>query len=162
MKRKILMLTVLLMFVLGGVVMARQNEMGACPKQDWPMKPMMFSNLNLTPEQTEKLRSLMETFYKDTAPLRNQKFECRTELKLLWMQTKPDPEKIKAKQKELHDLKWEMLEKATDYRLSLRNILTPEQLSKFIIQSSRDHFPPYGKENRHGYHEKRSGVNKRP
>ena len=48
------------------------------------------------------------------------------------MQTESDAAGIKAKEKEIHDLKWQVLEKATDFRLTFRSVLTPEQLSKFL------------------------------
>ena len=84
-----------------------------------------------------------------------------TELKLLWMQMEPDVKKIKAKEKELHELTWQMKEKATDHRLSFRKILTSEQLSKFLAQRSSGCFNPHGKNKRHpGYQEGQCGRNK--
>ena len=93
----------------------------------------MLDSLNLTVEQIEKVRVLRESYLKAKDPLRNQMFSKRTELKLLWMQLKPDPAKIKSKQKEVHDLRWQLQLKRTDYRLAFREILTPEQLSKHIL-----------------------------
>jgi Spy/CpxP family protein refolding chaperone len=93
----------------------------------------ILDSLKLTPDQIEKVRKLRESYLKDKEPLRNQLFSKRMELKLLWMQTTSDPAKIKSKQKEIHDLKWKLKLKRTDYRLAFRAILTPEQLSKYII-----------------------------
>ena len=93
----------------------------------------MSDSLNLTAEQTEKIRVLRESYLKAKDPLRNQMFSKRAELKLLWMQLKPDPAKIKSRQKEIHDLRWQLQLKRTDYRLAFREILTPEQLSKYIL-----------------------------
>jgi len=98
----------------------------------WAMDGTILSKLNLTAEQTEKIRALRESFQKDITPLRTRIFEKKAEMRLLWMQTKPDAARIKTKQKEIHDLKWQVLEKATDFRLALRSVLTPEQLSKFL------------------------------
>jgi len=95
----------------------------------------MLDSLNLTPEQMEKVRTLRESHLQKTEPLRNQVFNKRTELKLLWMQLKPDPESIKAKQKEIQKLRWQLKEKRTDYQLAFRNILTSDQLSKYILSS---------------------------
>ena len=92
----------------------------------------LFDRLNLTAEQKEKIRVLKESYLKDKEPIRNQLYSRRMELRLLWLQTKPDPDKIKAKQKEIHDLKWEQQIKRTDYHLAFRDILTPEQLAKYI------------------------------
>ncbi len=92
----------------------------------------MLSCLNLTPEQTKKIHTLQESFEKDVSPLRIQEFERNAELKMLWMQINPDPENIKTKQREIHDLKLTIEDKATDFRLGFRNILTQEQMLKFL------------------------------
>jgi Spy/CpxP family protein refolding chaperone len=152
MKKKIIIVSVLMMFAFSGLALARHPENMGCPKGDGAMYPMMIADLNLTPEQTEKVQALTESFHKDIAPLQNRKFQCRTELKLLWMQEKPDVEKIRAKQKELHDLKWQILEKVMDYRLSFRSILTHEQLAKYIVRNSDGCFGPHGKKEHHGDH----------
>jgi Spy/CpxP family protein refolding chaperone len=98
----------------------------------WAMDGTILSKLNLTAEQTEKIRTLRESFQKDITPFRTRIFEKKAEIRLLWMQTEPDAARIKAKGKEIHDLKWQVLEKATNFRLALRSVLTPEQLSKFL------------------------------
>jgi Spy/CpxP family protein refolding chaperone len=98
----------------------------------WAMDGTILSKLNLTVEQTEKIRTLREAFQKDITPLRTRIFEKKAEMRLLWMQTETDAARIKAKEKEIHDLKWQALEKATDFRLTFRSVLTPEQLSKFL------------------------------
>jgi Spy/CpxP family protein refolding chaperone len=98
----------------------------------WAMDNTILSKLNLTAEQMEKIRALRESFQKDITPLRTRIFEKKAEMRLLWMQTESDAAGIKAKEKEIHDLKWQVLEKATDFRLALRSVLTPEQLSKFL------------------------------
>ena len=93
----------------------------------------ILESLNLNAAQMEKARSLRVSCLKEKEPLRNQLYSLRMELKLLWMQTQADPVKIKSTQKEIHDLKWKLKEKRTDYRLAFRGILTPEQLSKYIL-----------------------------
>jgi len=45
------------------------------------------------------------------------------------------------------------MEKITDYRLSFRKILTPEQLSKYLEQDSDRFFDWHGKNRHHGYGE---------
>ena len=161
MSKKILIVAVMMVFVTAGFAVAQPCGKGSWHERDWPMRNGKIANLDLTPEQTEKVRSLSETFHKDIAPLRTQKFQCITELKLLWMQMKPDVEKIKAKEKEIHDLSWQMKEKATDHRLSFHKILTSEQLSKFLAQRSSGCFNPHGKEKwHHGYRDGKCGRDK--
>ena len=85
------------------------------------------AGLNLTPEQTQKLQTLREGFFKETIPLRNEMMTKRLELRTLWSQPKPDQEKILGKQREVNALRAQLQEKATKYRLEGRSILTPEQ-----------------------------------
>jgi Spy/CpxP family protein refolding chaperone len=85
------------------------------------------ANLNLTPEQTQKMQAMREGFFKETLPLRNEMQIKKLELSTLWAQTNPDQEKIMAKQKEINALRAQMQEKGTKNRLEMRKILTPEQ-----------------------------------
>ena len=93
-----------------------------------------LSSLNLTTEQSERVRALRESYMRDTMPLKTQLFNKRAELKLLWIQTVTEPDKIKAKQKEILGLAGQIQEKATDCALAFRNILTPEQCTQFLSQ----------------------------
>ena len=70
----------------------------------------------------------------EVTPIRAQLLSKKAELRLLWIQTKLDPDKIRAIQRETRDLKGQMQEKRTDLRLAFRNILTPEQTSKLLAQ----------------------------
>ena len=82
--------------------------------------------------QLEKIHELRKSFKREIAPLRSQKYEKKAELRLLWIEPQPSREKIKAKQKELHDLIWRLINMETDYRFTFRDILTREQLSRFL------------------------------
>jgi len=96
--------------------------------------PAALASLNLTAEQSEKIRALRESLLKEVTPIRAQVLSKRTEMRLLWIQTKLDPDKIKATQREARDLMGQMQEKRTDFRLAFRNILTPEQTSNLLAQ----------------------------
>lgn len=88
------------------------------------------SQLNLTAEQTEKIKVLRETHLKDVTPLRDKMFSKRAELKLLWLQASPDQSKITAAQKEIRALRDQLEDKRTSHRLAVFNLLTPEQRTK--------------------------------
>jgi Spy/CpxP family protein refolding chaperone len=88
------------------------------------------SQLGLTAEQTAKIKALREAHLKDIKPLQDKMFSKRGELKLLWLQTKPDQEKIMAVQKEIRGLRDQMQDKRTSQRLAVFNVLTPEQQTK--------------------------------
>ena len=161
MSKKILIVAAMIMFVTTGFAAAQPCGKGAWHDRDWAMVHDRIGDLDLTPEQTEKVRSQFEAFQEEIAPLRTQKFQCMTELKLLWLQMEPDVEKIKAKDKEIHDLSWKMKDKLTDHRISFRKILTSEQLSKFLAQRSSGSWGPHGKDRWHrGPHGSKCGRDK--
>lgn len=83
--------------------------------------------LNLTPEQSQKMQAMRENFFKESLPLRNELQVKQLELRTLWAQANPDQEKILAKQKEVNALRAQLQEKATQHRLEMRKVLTPEQ-----------------------------------
>lgn len=77
---------------------------------------------NLTPEQAAKIFDLKQKFYNDTADLRRQMFQKRTELAALWQAATPDQAKIAAKQKELNALRDQMQQKGLDFQMQARKI----------------------------------------
>ena len=88
--------------------------------------------LNLSPEQKEKLRQLRNIRDQETGPLRMQERERNAELRLLWLQLRPDPAKVKLKLRQIQELKGQIQEKDVDHWFSFRNLLTEEQLSRFL------------------------------
>lgn len=116
------------------LVMAGPRGKGNGGGGGWHSAPSALASLNLTAEQSEKIRALRESLLKEVTPIRAQLLAKRAELRLLWIQTKLDPDKIRAIQREARDLKGQTQEKRTDFRLAFRNILTPEQTSKLLAQ----------------------------
>lgn len=96
-----------------------------------------YANLNLTEEQKGKIDTLRETMRKELAPIRTELIKKRMELDLLWMEDSPEADKIKAKQKEIRDLRGKMEDTLTDLRLSINSILTPEQRSELMLKKSQ-------------------------
>lgn len=86
--------------------------------------------LNLTQEQLQQMQTLREAHWRDIAPLQKELVTKQLELRSLWLQASPDQEKILAKQKEVNAIRGKIQEKATKYRLEMRQILTPEQQAK--------------------------------
>ena len=127
---KKIIFTAALIIIIASVAFVSAGSRGG---KGWEKETAWIASLNLTPEQTETVLKLRSSYQEDKNSLRNQMFNKRMELKLLWMQLKPDPNKIRAKQREIHDFRWQLREKRTEYRLAFRNILTPEQLSKYVI-----------------------------
>lgn len=101
------------------------------------------AGLNLTAEQTEKIRALQEAQRKEMKPLLDKMFAKRGDLKLLWLERTPDQEKILTAQKELRNLRGQMEDKMTEHKLAIYKILTPEQQNK--LQAYRGKGPGFGR-----------------
>ena len=98
----------------------------------------LWKALNLTPEQTQKMQALRESFFKETLPLRNDLMSKKLELRSLWLQPNLDEEKILAKQKEISSLRAQLGEKAIKNRFAMRQILTPEQQAQMANLHARE------------------------
>jgi Spy/CpxP family protein refolding chaperone len=81
---------------------------------------------SLSPEQREKLQAQEQKFYQDTAEFRRELYQKRLELEVLWADPKADPEKIKAKQREVSELQRRIQEKALEHQLAIRDLLPEE------------------------------------
>jgi len=133
--RKTSFFTALLVLVMWtGFAAAQPRERGTRGEQGWGMHPSALGELNLTQEQKEKIRAQRDSYRKEAAPLRMELLRKRTELKLLWMETTLDPGKIKAKQKEILELRGQLQEKRTDHRIGFFGMLTPEQRTQLITR----------------------------
>jgi Spy/CpxP family protein refolding chaperone len=86
---------------------------------------------SLTPEQRTKFQELRQKFNDDTAQLRGAMVTKRLELQSLWSDPKADAKAIQEKEKGLTALQDQMRDKAFQFKLEARKILTPEQLAQF-------------------------------
>ncbi len=85
---------------------------------------------SLTPDQRTKFQELSQKFDDETAQLRGTILTKRLELQSLWTNPKADPKAIQDKEKELTTLRDQMRDKAIQFRLEVRKVLTPEQLAQ--------------------------------
>jgi len=83
--------------------------------------------LNLTAEQKTKMDALRDSFLKDAKPLQDELYSKQGDMRLLWLEKKPDQAKIAAMQKEIRALRDQIQDKAMNYRLTMFSMLTPEQ-----------------------------------
>jgi periplasmic protein CpxP/Spy len=88
------------------------------------------AGLNLTAEQTAKLKEMREAQWKAMKPLQEQVFTKRDEIRKLWLEPNPDEAKILAAQKEMRTLRDQIQDKMTSFRLEAAKVLTPEQKEK--------------------------------
>ncbi len=85
----------------------------------------------LTPEQRTRFQELRQRFLEETAKLREDLFNKRTELQSLWSNPKTDPKTLLDKERELRDLQNQVRDKALQFKLEARQYLTPEQIAEF-------------------------------
>ena len=101
---------------------------------------------DVTKEQQSKLEELDQKLYSETTDLRNEIWAKSAELDSLLRSPDPDPEKVKALQRELSDLRAKVDEKHLAYELEARKIL-PE------LRSSERYGMGYGHHRGgYGYH----------
>ncbi len=104
---------------------------------------------SLTSEQRTKFQELSQKFNDETAQLRGTIVTKRLELQSLWADPKADSKAIQEKEKELRSLQDQMRDKAVQFRLEGRQILTPEQLAQ--LGPSGEMGPGFGGRRMMGY-----------
>lgn len=91
---------------------------------------MLAARLGLSAEQENALKALRQAFLKDTADERETLRKKRQEVDDLFRDPASKDEEIAAREKELSALRDLIAQKASEYRLKARKVLTPEQLAK--------------------------------
>jgi len=86
---------------------------------------------NLTTEQSSQIQAFQQAYLKEITPLQQELRIMRTELRSLWLSPNPDQAAVTGKQKEILALQAKIREKATNFRLEMRKVLTPEQQAQF-------------------------------
>jgi len=128
MKKTVVVLGLVAVMVLG-VAYAFAQGPGAGPgnRPGWGHEKWS----SLTPEQQTKIQELRQKFTDETAQLRGTMLTKRIELQSLWRNPKADPKAILEREKEMRGLQDQMKDKAVQFKLEARKILTPEQISQF-------------------------------
>ena len=137
--KRSLIVAVLLWTLSATFVTAGNHGRDNSKESEWDVDLPTLSDLDLSAEQKQKIRALNEAFHEDIEPLRARELKVRSELHSLWMQADPDVGQIKAKEKEIHDLRWQMKQRFIDYHLSFRNLLSPDQLRQYLSQAPYSH-----------------------
>jgi Spy/CpxP family protein refolding chaperone len=102
----------------GGPMMGKRGGHGV-------MKAL--KTLNLTEQQEIQIQALKHEKEKQKLPLWQQLKKKRMELRDLWKAVNPSKNAIMAKHDEMEPLRKQMLEMKVDFRLSVLEVLTPEQ-----------------------------------
>ncbi|MBN2437310.1 MAG: Spy/CpxP family protein refolding chaperone [Deltaproteobacteria bacterium] len=134
------MLTVMAVFFVAAVATSafafgcgRGPGYGPCPRGGFQGP----AGLNLTAEQTAKIREIRDAQLKEIKPLQEQTFIKRDEIRKLWLEPNPDQAKILAAQKEMRTLRDQIEDKTTAFYLEAAKILTPEQRDKIKFLGER-------------------------
>jgi Spy/CpxP family protein refolding chaperone len=86
--------------------------------------------LDLTQEQSAKIQTLRNAFFKDTTGLRSDIFKKEQEMDALMLETVIDGEKAKKIQDEISSLRAQFAQKRLQAQLEVRKVLTPEQIAQ--------------------------------
>jgi Spy/CpxP family protein refolding chaperone len=98
------------------------------------------SELNLSQEQRKGLDLIQETYFREAQLLRLQLFTKRLELRELLTNPMLRNETIRGKNLEIIELQSKQEEKAIEYLIKVRNLLTPEQLKDWCPEQEFPHF----------------------
>ena len=96
-----------------------------------PMHPPMADwakQLNLAPDQAQKIQESKEFFLRDTLAWRDELAGKRFELRNLLRNPEADPQTILNKQREVFDLESKIQERGLLHQIEVRKVLTPEQI----------------------------------
>ncbi len=97
------------------------------------MNPNRSASVNLTDDQRAQFQSRHDAFMAEIRPLRDELFSKKMELRELWAKAEPNQAKISTKQQEIRELQAQMQEKATEFQLGCRQLLTAEQREKMTV-----------------------------
>jgi len=92
------------------------------PMADWAKQ------LNLAPDQAQKIQESKEFFLQDTLAWRDELAGKRFELRNLLRNPEADPQTILNKQREVFDLESKIQERGLLHQIEVRKVLTPEQI----------------------------------
>lgn len=142
MKRILFLTTMLAIALIPAFAMAQGMGMGpGAPGGMGPGMPggmaRMWADLNLSPDQIQKLEANHISYLKETLPIRNQIAIKRLEMRELWLQPTPNQAQILAKQKEINALMGQLQEKTTNFLFQSRTVLSPDQQAKLTANLSR-------------------------
>ncbi len=138
MNLKILILTLFLFafmtssaFSQPGMGMRRWRGEGQCSRA---------SELNLSQEQRKTFDLLQQTYFREAQLLRLELFTKNLELRELLTNPSVRVETIRGKSLEITELQSKQEEKAVEYLIKVRNLLSPEQLKTWCPEQEFPHF----------------------
>ena len=80
---------------------------------------------NLTPEQSAKILALQQAHQEKIAPIQQDLWSKKMELRGLWLTQNPDQAKVSGLQKEVFDLIDQMQQESSKLRAEILKVITP-------------------------------------
>jgi len=139
MKLKIQILTPLLLFAFMTSSAFSQPGMGM---RRWRGEDQCWraSELNLSQEQRKNLDLLQQTYFREAQLLRLEILTKKLELRELLTSPSVRVETIRGKTSEIAELQSKQEEKAVEYLIKVRNLLSPEQLKTWCPEQELPYF----------------------
>jgi len=139
MRLKIQMFTFLLLFAFMTSSASSQPGMGM---RRWKGDDQCSraSELNLSQEQRKSLDLLQQTFFREAQLLRLEIFTKKLELRELLTNPTMRVEIIRGKTSEIAELQSKQEERAVEYLIKVRNLLSPEQLKTWCPEQEFPYF----------------------
>lgn len=100
------------------------------------------SELNLSSEQAKELDIIQQAYFRETQLLRTQLLSKRLELRGHLKNPNTKIESIRSKYSEINEIESRFEEKAIEYLIKVRNLLTPEQLRSW---NPEEEFPLFSR-----------------
>ena len=113
------------------------------------------SELNLTPEQKKGLEEIQQSHFREAQLLRAQLFTKQLEFREFLTDRSMKAESIRSKYSEIIEIQSRFEEKAVEYLIKVRNILTEEQLSAWCPEQE---FPVFRRMMMEPMHRRRSPM----
>ena len=88
------------------------------------MGPMLQ---NLTPEQSSEILKLQQAHHEKIAPIQQELFTKKMELRTLMFSQNPDQAKAAALQQEVFGLVDELQQKSSNLRMNMLTVITPQE-----------------------------------
>ncbi len=125
--KKTILITMITAVLIGAVSLSAWAYQGQGPNCGKTGAYSFYKNLNLTPDQEQKILVIRQDFQKDTLALRQDLQRKHLELRQLWAAEPINQAAVDAKTKEVNALKIQMINKAKTMKNRIKAVLTPEQ-----------------------------------
>ena len=132
MRNKFALLTIMSCVLAASPLFASEQSCNAsATKQERP-RQNMFKQLNLTPDQKDKLKALRKELMESSKPIFEQMKAMREKVKAELLKNEPAQSSLDDYAAQLADLEKQMGMKWNSHLLKIKAILSPEQFSKLV------------------------------